>query len=190
MPYLKIKVPQLIWWSGACRFHLWMLDIQMSSRDLTTWQGTRIYRIMHKLPWIMIFGHKWGDLPMIFIIDKVTSENYWQITSMVTKKLLFMLMDVLVYFLHPILSCLCSEPTILLKIIINRSLCYCRSIVTYHCDVSTVDLWHHTNKHCDIIFVDCSCMCKLAQWGSSLVNNNNNNSEYRFPTTRYSPLSM
>ena len=31
------------------------------------------------------FGHEWGDLPMIFTSDEVTSENQWQITSRVTK---------------------------------------------------------------------------------------------------------
>ena len=40
---------------------------------------------MHELPWIMIFGHEWGDLPMIFKSDEVTSENHWQIASWVTK---------------------------------------------------------------------------------------------------------
>ena len=46
----------------------------------------RIYRIMHELPWIMIYGHEWGDLPMIFMSDEVTSENHWQIASGVIKK--------------------------------------------------------------------------------------------------------
>ena len=30
-------------------------------------------RIMHELPWITIFGHEWGDLPMIFTSD-LTSD--------------------------------------------------------------------------------------------------------------------
>ena len=42
-------------------------------------------------------------------------------------------------------------------------------------------------RHCDVIFVDCSCTCKFAQRRSSLVNNNH---EYRFLTTRYSRLSV
>ena len=33
--------------------------------------------MMHELPWITIFGHSWGDLPMIFTSDEVTSENRW-----------------------------------------------------------------------------------------------------------------
>ena len=59
----------------------------------------------------MIFGHKWGDLPMIFTSDEVTSENHWQITSPVTKKSLITVTNVLFYFLHAIL---CYEHTILL----------------------------------------------------------------------------
>ena len=51
-------------------------------------------------------------------------------------------------------------------------------------------LWRHMNTrhwHCDVIFVDCSCTCKLAQRRCSLVNNNR---EYWFLTTRYLRLSM
>ena len=33
------------------------------------------------------FGYEWGDLPMIFTSDDITSENHWQITSLVTKKI-------------------------------------------------------------------------------------------------------
>ena len=40
---------------------------------------------MHELPWITIFGHEWGDLPMIFTSDEVTTENHSQIASRVTK---------------------------------------------------------------------------------------------------------
>ena len=78
---------------------------------------------MHELPWITIFGHEWGDLQMIFMSDKVTSENHGQITSPVTKKSLFMVMSVLFYFLHVILS---IEHTIPLQTIIDRSFRHCR----------------------------------------------------------------
>ena len=40
--YLWIKSLQLIWRLGTRRFHLRVPNLQMSSRDLTTWQGTRI----------------------------------------------------------------------------------------------------------------------------------------------------
>ena len=48
-------------------------------------------------------GHEWGDLPMIFTSDEVTSENHWQIASRVTQKSLFTVTNVLFYFLHAIL---------------------------------------------------------------------------------------
>ena len=34
--------------------------------------------------WVTV-SNEWGDLPMIFTSDEVTSENQWQITSRVTK---------------------------------------------------------------------------------------------------------
>ena len=42
VPYQWVKSLQLIWRSGARRFHLRVPDLQTSCRDLTTWQGTRI----------------------------------------------------------------------------------------------------------------------------------------------------
>ena len=76
---------------------------------------------MHELPWITIFGHEWGDLPMIFMSDEV--KNHWQITSRVTKKSLFTVTNVLFYFLHAILY---IEHTVPLQAIINRSFRHCR----------------------------------------------------------------
>ena len=78
---------------------------------------------MHELPWITILGHEWGDLPMIFTSDEVTSENYGQIASRVTQKSLFTVTNVLFYFLHAIL---CPGHTILLKPVIDRSFRNCR----------------------------------------------------------------
>ena len=57
---------------------------------------------------------------MISMSDEVTSENHWQITSLVTKKSLFMVTNVLFFLLHVIL---CSERIILLKTIIDSSFC-------------------------------------------------------------------
>ena len=48
------------------------------------------------------WGHEWGDLPIIFTCDEVTRENHWQIASRVTPKSLFMVTNVLIYFLHAI----------------------------------------------------------------------------------------
>ena len=60
----------------------------------------------------MILCHEWGDLPITFTSEEVTSENYWQIASLVTQKSLFMAMNVFLYFLNAIL---CPEHTISLK---------------------------------------------------------------------------
>ena len=72
--------------------------------------------------WVAInnnfFGHEWGDLPVIFMSEEVTSENHRQYTSQVTKKLLFKVMIVLFYFLHAVLY---LEHTIPLHTIIDRS---------------------------------------------------------------------
>ena len=65
---------------------------------------------------------------MIFKSDDITSENHWQITLQVTKKLLFMVMNALFYFLHAILG---PEHTIPLKTIINCSFHHCRQGRTF-----------------------------------------------------------
>ena len=60
-----------------------------------------IYRIINELPWIMMpFGYKWGDLRMIFTSDEAMSENYWWITSWVTKNSLFMASYISFYSFH------------------------------------------------------------------------------------------
>ena len=56
-----------------------------------------------------IFGPEGGDLPIIFTSDKLMSENHWQITSQMTKKSLFTVINVSFYFFHAIL---CIEHTI------------------------------------------------------------------------------
>ena len=35
------------------------------------------------------WGHEWGDLPIIFMSNGLTSENHWKIASRVTPKSLF-----------------------------------------------------------------------------------------------------
>ena len=143
----------------------------MLSWHVQTFLG--IYRIMHELPWITIFWsgvrrfandfHEWRSQSWKSLRNHITSD-----------------------FLHAIL---CPEHTITLKTIIDCSIHHCRQgrpFLTCHCDITTVDLWRHTNKkywHCEVIFIDCSCTRKLAQRRSSLVNNNR---EYRFLTTQYS----
>ena len=45
-----------------------------------------------------VFGQKWGDSPITFMNDAVMSENYWWITSRVTKNLLFMENSCIIFF--------------------------------------------------------------------------------------------
>ena len=83
------------------------------------------YRIMHELPWIMIFGLWVSDLAIIFMSDEVMSENNWQIASRVTQKSLFTVMNVL-FIISYRLFLICPEHTILLKTIIDHWFCHCR----------------------------------------------------------------
>ena len=70
--------------------------------------------MIHSLPWITIFGHSWGDLPickfasphswgdlpMIFTRYFVTRGNHWQITSLVTKVVIHGNSCIMFYFLQ------------------------------------------------------------------------------------------
>ena len=122
--------------------------------------------------------------------SRVTNENHCRIASLVTKKSLFTVTNVLFYFLHAIS---CHQHTNPLRTITERSFRHCCQgwpFLTEHCDVTTVDLWRHANAkywYCDVIFVYCHCTRKLAQRRSSLVNNSR---EYRYLVTRYSRLSV
>ena len=42
VPYLQVKTLQLIWRWGTRWWNLWVPHLQMSCRDLTSWQGARI----------------------------------------------------------------------------------------------------------------------------------------------------
>ena len=57
----------------------------------------------------LCMGHEWDELPIIFTSDEVTNENHWRIASRVTQSSLFMVTNVLFYFLH---DSLCPERTI------------------------------------------------------------------------------
>ena len=57
---------------------------------------------MHELPWITILGSRVMWFANYFTSEEVTSENQWQIASQVTQKSLFMVTNVLFYFLHTI----------------------------------------------------------------------------------------
>ena len=89
-----------------CAIWLWVQRKTMivsGNTSLPVWieKHRNIYRIMHELSWITMFGHEWGDLPMC--------ENHWQIASRVGKKSLVAVTNVLFYFLHTVL---CLEYTI------------------------------------------------------------------------------
>ena len=60
VPYLQVKSLQLIWRSGIRRFHLRVPDLQMSCRDLITWQGTRIVAPTMAARWR---APLWGEVP-------------------------------------------------------------------------------------------------------------------------------
>ena len=40
--YLFVKSLKLLWKSDSYRFHLWIPDLQVSCRDVTSWQDTKI----------------------------------------------------------------------------------------------------------------------------------------------------
>ena len=170
---------QLSYWGAAGKK---VSRIVFVRRGATCWHQEEI----KNNAWVTVnnnfFGHEWGDLPMIFTSDEVTSENHWQITSWVTKKIVIHGNECIILFL----TCCFIFWTYRSAANNDRSLISPLSLGT----VITVDLWRHMNArhwHCDVIFVDCSCTCKLPQRQSSLVNNN---LEYRVFTTRYSRLSV
>ena len=144
---------------------------------------------MHELPWITIFGLRVGRFANDFHEWRVTSENHLQIASRVTPKLLFTVTNLLFYFLHAIVSWTVhnSAKNNYRSLISPLPLRTGRSLLIWYRDVTTVDHANAGYWHCDIIFVDCSCTCKLVQRRSSLVNNNR---EYQFLITRYSRLSV
>ena len=75
-------------------------DIHIHDVDKFT---EEIYKIMYDVPEWRFFGHEWGDSPMIFTSDAVTSENHWRIVSLVPgEALLAVNYDALFHFLHAI----------------------------------------------------------------------------------------
>ena len=72
-----ITIPTPIWWWW------WNGRVFLS----ISWIKCVRNIIMYGLAWIMILGHSWNDLPMIFACDCITYENHWRITSHVMKKM-------------------------------------------------------------------------------------------------------
>ena len=58
-------------------------------QTLMTSQQCYNYITSYGSPWITLFGHEWGDLPMTFTSEAAISENHCRIASRVTQKLLF-----------------------------------------------------------------------------------------------------
>ena len=115
--------------------------------------------------------HEWRSHEWKLSANRITSDP----------KSLFMVTNVLFYFLHAILYPWTHK--IADFAIVARDGLFWFNIVT-----SLVVLWRHTNAgywQCDVTFFDCFCTRKLAQKRSPLVNNNR---EYRILTTRYSRL--
>ena len=172
-----------------------------------------MYIITYGLVWMMLFCHKWGYSWKSLQYSKwgdswksllycITSDQNIVTDSNPYNDLFLACYDV-------------SWTHESLKTIIDHSFCHCHqgvsntgfimvgsiktishlcyqggSSLTWHFDVTTVDLWHHTNTtwwHCDVTFIVRSCTHKLAKSLSLLVNNNH---EYRFPTTYYSWFSV
>ena len=135
-----------------------------------------------------IYSHEWGDSAMIFTSHKVTNLNHCQNASQTS---VFTITYTMFYFLHAIGSLI--EHTNLLKqssiahfIIFTKDGTFLLGIVTS----PHFYLWRHANMKycpCDVIFVYCSCMHKLAQRRSSLASDSR---KYRFPATWYSRLSV
>ena len=90
------------------------------------------------------------------------SPHEWQ------KKSIFMVANVLFYFLQAIL---CHERTNPLRTVIERSFRHCcqgRPFLTEHCDVTTIDLWRH---ECEKLVL-CRRICRLslhAQIGAKAI---------------------
>ena len=96
--------------------------------------SNEIYTIMYikNNAWVTVNNDFWSRVRWF------ANENHLQINSRVTKKSLFMVTNVLFYFLHAIL---CPEHTIPLKATINRSFRHCRQRMVFF----YLALWRHHN---------------------------------------------
>ena len=126
----------LSFYYGVVAISIWWSDIDGLVQDI---------RIMHELPWITIFGsrvrrfandfHEWRSHEWKSLANRITSDP----------KIVIHGNECIILFLTRYSM---SWNTILLKTIIDRSFRNCRQgwhFLTSHCDVITVDLWHHAN---------------------------------------------
>ena len=115
----------------------WLFVTEWCSQDLK--QRVR-NKIIHSLPWITIFGHSWGDLPMIFTHDFVTRENHWQITSLVTKKIVIHGNSCIILYIFIISLWNCSQLKASLMIV-NNDAWWHQAITWTNVDQNAI--WHH-----------------------------------------------
>ena len=73
-------------------------------QTLMTSQQCYNYITSYGSPWITLFGHEWGDLPMTFTSEAAISENQCRIASRVTQKLLFKINRTLSHSWHVIFT--------------------------------------------------------------------------------------
>ena len=85
-----------------------------------------------------VCGHEWGDSPIIFTSDSVTSENYWQITSRVTTNIVINGSPYIISFLTWFSS---AETGKSMKTAIDRSLHHCCGIVKSHKHLLWRNFW-------------------------------------------------
>ena len=131
-----------------------------------------------------VFGHEWGDSPIIFTSDTVTSKNYWRITPAVIKNSLCTAIHMLFYSLHAFLALKHKQ----MGENSHRSIA---APMLFTVGQWLMVLWRHTTAYRDVVLTDCHqnvskwVMCifpPLSSW-SSLVN-------YRVRFTAFSLASM
>ena len=113
---------------------------------------------------------------MIFATDKVTSENHWQITSRVTKKIIIHGSECIILFLTSYFMPWTHNSTInnnQLLILQWWPRMVCSDLELWR--HTTVDLWRQMNaRYCDVKFVDCFCTRKRCKgnlhWWITTVN--------------------
>ena len=73
-----------LWWRHNAKSEKTVLGNEMRDRCLFVAEWCVQYikkrvrnKIIHSLPWITIFGHSWGDLPMIFVKIIGKSPHLW-----------------------------------------------------------------------------------------------------------------
>ena len=135
-----------------------------------------IWRIMHSLPWITIFGsrvrrfandfHEWRSHELKSLTNRLTSDP--KIVIHGNECIILFLTRNYMSWTH------------------NSAKNNYRSLISplsLRTAFSVLVSWRHTNVrhwHCNVIFADCCCTRKSAQKRSSLVNNGR---EYRFSPT-------